>query len=134
MLIPLLTELTRLEVNLSAEPDGLHVQAPAEVLTDELRQAMAEHKVALLRYATYPYVETVDGLGTLTGTRRETDPFFYGTRHGERLRYKIGVRLLRDGVERFYLPGTLWVPKCEEEQERGEVQQGRQPQDELPLE
>ncbi len=104
----LLTELTRLEVKLSAESDGLHVQAPAGALTDEVHQAMAEHKAALLRYAAYPYVRTVDGLGTLTGTRRETDPLCYGTRHGERLRYKIGVRLVQDGVERLYLPGTVW--------------------------
>jgi TubC N-terminal docking domain len=108
MLMLLLTELTRLDVHLSARPDGLHVQAPAGVLTDELRQAMTEHKAVLLRYADSPYVETVDGPGVLTGTRQETDPLCYGTRHGERLRYKVGVRLLADGIERFYLPGTLW--------------------------
>ena len=108
MLMLLLTELTRLDVHLSAGPDGLHVQARAGALTDELRQAMIEHKAALLRYAASPSVETVDGPGMLTGTRRETDPFVYGTRHGERLRYKIGVQLLKDGVERFYLPGTVW--------------------------
>lgn len=111
MLMLLLTELTRLEVHLSADRDGVHVQAPAGALTDELRQAMAEHKTALLRYAAFPYVETVDGRGMLTGARRETDPFYYGTRHGERLRYKIGVQLLGDGVECFYLPGTLWEVK-----------------------
>jgi TubC N-terminal docking domain len=116
MLMLLLTELTHLEVNLSVESDCLHVQAPAGALTDELRQSMAEHKAALLRYAAYPYVETVDGPGVLTGARRELDPLCYSTRHGERLRYKIGVRLLRVDMERFYLPGTLWVPKCEEEQ------------------
>jgi hypothetical protein len=49
-----------------------------------------------------------DGLGVLTGARQETDPLYYGTRHGERLRHKIGARLLSDGIERFYLPGTLW--------------------------
>ena len=108
MLMLLLTELTRLQVQLSDEQDGLKVDAPAGVLTKELRQAITEHKAALLRYAACPYVEIVDGLGTLTGARRETDPFYYGTRHGERLRYKIGVRLVYDGVERFYLPGTLW--------------------------
>ncbi len=83
-------------------------------LTDELRQAMAEHKAALLRYAPSPYIETVDGLGTLTGARREIDPFVYGTQHGERLRYKIGVRLVHDGVEHFYLPGTLWEDEGKE--------------------
>ncbi len=104
----LLTELIRLQVQLSAEADELKVDAPAGALTDELRQAMVEHKAALLRYAASPYVETVDGLGTLTGARRETDPLCYGTRHGERLRYKIGVRLVRDGIERFYLPANVW--------------------------
>jgi len=118
MLMLLLTELTRLQVQLSAEPDGLKVDAPAGALTDELRRAMAEHKEALLRYAVFSYVETVDGRGMLTGTRRETDPFYYGTQHGERLRYKIGVRLLRDGVERLYLPGTVWEAERTEEQER----------------
>ena len=108
MLMLLLTELTRLEVQLSAEADGLKVDAPAGALTDELRQAMAEHKAALLRYAAYPYVKTVDGLGVLTGAFQETGPLCYGTRHGERLRYKIGVRLQSSGIERFYLPGTLW--------------------------
>src|SRR5712691_10569255 len=108
MLMLLLTELTRLEVKLSIESNALHVHAPAGALSDELRQAMAEHKEALLCYAAYPYIETVDGRGVLTGARQELDPFYYGTRHGERLRYKIGVRLLHDGVERFYLPGTLW--------------------------
>jgi hypothetical protein len=53
-------------------------------------------------------VHTPDGEGVLTGARQETDPLCYGTRHGERLRYKIGVRLLSDGIERFSLPGTLW--------------------------
>ena len=107
MLMLLLTELTRLEVKLSVESDGLHVQAPAGAMTEEMRQAMVEQKAALLRYAACPTVETIDGPGILTGVRQETDPLCYGTRHGERLRYKVGVRLVLDGVERFYLPGTL---------------------------
>ena len=111
MLMLLLTELTRLDVQLSAEPDGLKVDAPVGALSDELRQAMAEHKAALLRHAACPYVQTPDGPGVLTGTRQETDPLCYGTRHGKRLRYKVGVRLVADGVERFYLPGTLWQAK-----------------------
>lgn len=117
MLMLLLTELTSLDVHLSAGPDGLRVQAPAGTLSDELRQAMAEHKAALLRYAAYPYVDTIDGLGMLTGQRREQDDFFSRSRHWERLRYKIGVRLLQDGVERFYLPGTLWQAEPQETQE-----------------
>ena len=55
MLMLLLTEHTHLEVRLLAENDGLHIQAPAGALTDELRQAMMEHKAALLRYAACPY-------------------------------------------------------------------------------
>ncbi len=38
MLMLLLTELTRLDVKLLAGHDGLHVQAPAGALPDELRQ------------------------------------------------------------------------------------------------
>lgn len=113
MLMLLLTELARLGVKLSAEPDGLHVQAPAWALTDELRQAMTEHKAALLRYATYPYVETVDGLGMLTGHRQAFGIIdFVAPERKERLRYTIGVRLLHHGIERFYLPGTVWEVEC----------------------
>ena len=109
MLMLLLTELTHLEVHLSAEPDGLHVQAPAGALTDELRQAMTEHKAALLRYAVYPYVDTIDGLGTLTGHRQQFSIIdLVAPERKERLRYKIGVKLLHDGVERWYLSGTVW--------------------------
>jgi TubC N-terminal docking domain len=36
MLMLLLTELARLEVHLSVASAGLHIQAPAGVLTDEL--------------------------------------------------------------------------------------------------
>lgn len=107
MLMLLLTELVRLEVKLAAEADGLHVQAPAGAVSEELRQAMAEHKTALLRYAACPTIESIDGPGVLTGARQETDPLCFGTRHGERLRYKVGVQLLHDSKERFYLPGTL---------------------------
>ena len=121
MLMLLLTELTHLEVKLAVEATGLHVQAPAGALTEELRQAMAEHKTALLRYAACSTIETIDGPGVLTGARQETDPLCYGTRHGERLRYKIGVRLWQDGVERFYLPGTLWQAKHTEDG-RGDMQ------------
>lgn len=113
MLMLLLTELTHLEVKLSAEADSLYVQAPAGALSEELRLAMVEHKAALLRYAACPTIETIDGPGVLTGTRQETDPLCYGTRHGERLRSKVGVRLFGDGIERFYLPGTLQEGKQE---------------------
>ena len=109
MLMLLLTELTRLDVQVTADPDRLKVDAPAGALTDELRQAMAEHKAALLRYASYPYVETIDGWGTLTGDRQEFSVIdLVAPERKERLRYKVGVQLLHDGTERFYLPGTVW--------------------------
>ena len=107
MLILLVTELARLEVYLSVESDGLHVQAPSGVLTDELRQAMTEHKAVLLRYAADPAVETIDGLGYLTGNRQEQDITFVAPERKERLRYKVGVVLLQNGIERFYYPGVV---------------------------
>jgi hypothetical protein len=109
MLMLLLSELARLEVYLSIASDGLHVQAPSAVLTDELRQAMIEHKADLLRYATDPTVETIDGLGYLTGNRQEQDDTYTAQERKERLRYKVGVVLLQDGIERFYYPGMLSV-------------------------
>jgi len=117
MLMVLLTELTRLEVQLVAEPAGLKVEAPAGALSNELRQAMTEHKAALLRFAVFPYVETVDGRGTLTGTRQEFSIIdFVAPERQERLRYTIGVKLLQEGVERFYLPGTVWESRGEDQQ------------------
>jgi hypothetical protein len=110
MLMLLLSELTRLQVQLSVVTDTLHVQAHAGVLTDELRQAMAEHKADLLRFARSPCVETIDGPGLLTGNRRHFNIIeFVAPEQRERLRYTIGVRLTRDRLERFYLPGTLWI-------------------------
>ncbi len=110
MLMLLLSELTRLDVQLSATSDRLHVQAPAGVLTDELRQAMAEHKADLLRFARSPCVETIDGPGVLTGSRRAFGIIeFVAPERQERLRYTVGVRLTRDSIERFYLPGTLSI-------------------------
>lgn len=109
MLMMLLTELARLEVHLSVESDGLHVQAPRGALTDELRQAMTEHKAALLHYAADTAVETIDGLGSLSGNRQEQDVTFVAQERKERLRYKVGVVLLQDGIERFYYPGMLSV-------------------------
>ena len=69
MLMLLLTELCRLQVRLQAEDGGLHIQARAGALTDELRQAMTEHKAALLRYAAYPYVQTIEVWGCSPATR-----------------------------------------------------------------
>jgi TubC N-terminal docking domain len=109
MLMLLLTELAHLEVHLSVESDGLHVQAPSGALPDELRQAMTEHKAVLLHYAADPAVETIDGLGYLTGNRQEQDVTFVAPERKERLRYKVGAVLLQDGIERFYYPGMLSV-------------------------
>jgi len=110
MLMLLLSELARLQVQLSVTSDGLYVQAPAGVLTDELRQAMREHKADLLRFVRSPCVETIDGPGMLTGNRRNFNIIeFVAPERQERLRYIIGVKLTRDGLERFYLPGTLWL-------------------------
>jgi hypothetical protein len=46
MLMLLLTELTCLEVQLSVESDGLHIQAPGGAVTDELRHAITERQEA----------------------------------------------------------------------------------------
>lgn len=53
------------------------------------------------------YVETIDGIGYLSGNRQEQDVTFVAPERKERLRYKVGVVLLSDGGERFYIPGTL---------------------------
>lgn len=113
MLILLLTELTRLGVHLSSTPDGLQVEAPAGVLTEELRQAMATHKAALLRFACFPLVETIDGLGRLSGSRQAQDCTWVAPERWERLRYKIGVASLSDDLERFYYPCMVLLPRPE---------------------
>jgi hypothetical protein len=59
------------------------------------------------------YVETVDGLGYLTGNQREQDVSFFSEDKRERLRYKIGVVILNDGVERFYYPQNTWEARPE---------------------
>ena len=59
------------------------------------------------------YVETSDGIGYLTGNRREQDVTFVAPERKERLCYKIGVVLLHDGVERFYYPGMVSVVQPE---------------------
>ena len=59
------------------------------------------------------YVETVDGLGYLTGNQREQDVSFFSEDKKERLRYKIGVLILKDGVERFYYPQNTWEARPE---------------------
>jgi hypothetical protein len=53
-------------------------------------------------------VDTPDGLGYLTGNRQEQEVVFTTSEHKKWLRYKFGVRLLQDDVERFYLPRTVW--------------------------
>jgi hypothetical protein len=115
MLMLLLSELTRLQVQLSVTSRGLHVQAPKGVLTSELRLAMAERKADLLHFARSHRVETIDGAGVLTGNRRAFGIIEYvAPERQERLRYTIGVRLSRDGKEKFYLPGTLWLAEAKQ--------------------
>ena len=53
-------------------------------------------------------VDTPGGLGYLTGNRCEQDVTFTAPERKKWLRYKFGVRLLQDDVERFYLPRTVW--------------------------
>jgi hypothetical protein len=118
MLMLLLTELTHLDVKLVAEPDGLKVDAPAEVLTDKLRQAMIGHKAALLRFASWPYVETLDGLGMLTGNKQEQDLEFVAPERQEAWHYKIGVVGLHDGIERFYWPRMVSLAQPDARQPR----------------
>ncbi|MBV9688464.1 MAG: hypothetical protein JO202_02015 [Ktedonobacteraceae bacterium] len=59
------------------------------------------------------YVETVDGLGYLTGNQREQDVTFFSEEKRERLRYKTGVVILKDGIERFYYPQNTWEARSE---------------------
>ncbi len=113
MLMLLLTELTRLEVWLLTEDDGLHIQAPAGALTDELRRAMTKQKAALLRFARFPYVETIDGLGVLTGHIQEQDISWVAPEHQEAFRYKIGVTSLSERIERFYWPRMVLLGRPE---------------------
>src|SRR5690349_10279959 len=91
----LLSELTCLQVQLSVTSDGLRVQAPVGTLCDELRLAMTEHKTALMRYASLPYV-IADDVGILTGNRQEQDITFVAPLRQEAWRYKIGIRSLSD--------------------------------------
>lgn len=118
MLMLLLTELAHLEVHLSVASDGLHIQAPVGALTDELRQAMTEHKAALMRYASLPYV-VADGVGILTGNLQEQDVTFVAPERQEAWRYKIGVMSLRDGVERFYWPRMVLQARPEDMADAG---------------
>lgn len=120
ILMVLLSELTRLEVRLVAAAENVHVQAPARALSDELHQAMKEHKAALMRYASLPYV-VADGVGILTGNRQEQDITFVAPEHQEAWRYKIGVMSLCDGVERFYWPRMVLQARPEDLPDSGEI-------------
>jgi TubC N-terminal docking domain len=118
ILMVLLSELTRLEVRLVAAAENVRVQAPAKALSNELRQAMTEHKAALMRYASLPYV-VADGVGILTGNRQEQDITFVAPERQEAWRYKIGVMSLRDGVERFYWPRMVLQARPEDMADSG---------------
>jgi hypothetical protein len=120
MLMLLLTELARLEVHLSVASDGLHVQTPSAMLTDEVHQAMTEHKAALMRYASLPYV-VADCVGILTGNRQAQDITFVAPERQEAWRYKIGVMSLCDGVERFYWPRMVLQARPEDLPDSGEI-------------
>jgi hypothetical protein len=113
MLMLLLTELIRLQVRLLTEADDVHIQAPAGVLTGELCQAMTEHKAALLRFARFLYVETIDGLGTLTGHIQEQDISWVAPQRQEALHYKIGVMSLSERTLRFYWPHMVLLARPE---------------------
>lgn len=113
ILMLLLTKLTHLGVQLTAEHSDVKVTAPAGVLMRNLRQAMTEHKAALLQFALSPYVETIDGLGTLTGHIEERDLFLVAPERQEALCYRIGVVNLRDGRERFYYPRMVLLARPE---------------------
>lgn len=113
MLMLLLSELTRLQIHLSVASNKLHVQAPVGALCDELRLAMAEHKPALIRYASLPYV-IADDVGILTGNRLEQDITFVAPERKAAWRYKIGVMSLSDGVERFYWPRMVLQARPED--------------------
>ncbi|MFL5655225.1 MAG: phage/plasmid primase, P4 family [Ktedonobacteraceae bacterium] len=54
------------------------------------------------------YVQTIDGPGYLTGNRQEQDVTCIADERKEALRYKIGVVILKDGLERFYYPRMVW--------------------------
>jgi TubC N-terminal docking domain len=120
MLMLLLTELARLEAHLSVASDGLHVQTPSGMLTDEVHQAMTEHKASLMRYASLPYV-VADCVGILTGNRQEQDITFVAPERQEAWRYKIGVMSLCDGVERFYWPRMVLQARPEDLPDSGGI-------------
>jgi len=109
----LLTELTHVGVRLKGADGRLKVHAPAGVLTEYLRQAISEHKAALLQFAAYPYVETIDGLGRLSGNTQQRDLYLVPEERQEALRYRIGVVSLRDGIERFCYPQMVLVARSE---------------------
>ncbi len=111
ILMLLLTILTHLGVQLTAEHSDVKVKAPAGVLTEDLREAMTEHKAALLQFARSPYVETIDGLGTLTGHIEERNLFLVAPERQEALCSRIGVMSLRDGTERFYYPRMVLLAR-----------------------
>ncbi len=126
ILMLLLTELVRLDVQVSEEQGRLRIEAPAGALSDELRQAMAEHKVALLQFAASPYVETIDGLGVLTGNKQEQDMAFVAPERQEAARYKIGVLLLHNEQEQFYWPRMVLIARPETIQTDEHLQEATQ--------
>ncbi len=83
-------------------PAALEVDADACIRNEAGIQEVYSH-----------YVETVDGLGYLTGNQQEQDVTFISEERKERLRYKIGIVMLKDGIERFYYPQNTWEARPE---------------------
>jgi TubC N-terminal docking domain len=114
ILMLLLTELTHLDVRLTNEQGRLKVEAPPGALTEDLIHAMARHKTALLQFAAFPFVETINGLDMLTGTTQQRDLYLVAEERQEALRCLVGVVSLHDGIERFYYPRMVLLAQPEE--------------------
>lgn len=69
----LLTELRGLGVELAVEEDRLTIDAPGEVITEDLRQALAENKPRLLKLLTWERrkLEQADRRGLVIRRSRE---------------------------------------------------------------
>ena len=86
---------------------------PGEGDEEGLKGLQKPSKKPSITLQTLHLVETVDGLGYLSGNKREQDVTLVAPERQERLRYKVGVVLLLDGAERFYYPGTISDPRPE---------------------
>jgi len=81
--------------------------APTRWLQDDL-PFIRQNFLAGERGRVMRYVQTPDGLGSLIGNRQEQQLLSCMSEGmQEKLRYKIGVVILNDGMERFYSPRML---------------------------